>query len=153
GLMPRHRRTYNQRLPTRVAGADGAAARRRGGHRRGGLSAFPSLSHRPTPGACDPRIVARELRYRHREASIASLSILDSAPAAAAAPLAAPRAVGEPRGPRPEGRAVVTATGAAAPGRREAARAAAGFYGRLPEEVRRCLRPLNLVEECASFMP
>ena len=27
------------------------------------------------------------------------------------------------------------------------------FYRRLPEEVRRCLRPLNLVDEIASFLP
>ena len=26
-------------------------------------------------------------------------------------------------------------------------------YGRLPEDVRRCLRPLNLVDEAASFLP
>jgi hypothetical protein len=27
------------------------------------------------------------------------------------------------------------------------------FYRRLPESVRRCTRPLNLVDECASFLP
>src|SRR5262245_3445617 len=31
--------------------------------------------------------------------------------------------------------------------------AALGFYRRLPEDVRRCLRPLNLVDEVASFLP
>ena len=28
-----------------------------------------------------------------------------------------------------------------------------GFYRGLPESVRRCTRPLNLVDECASFLP
>jgi len=32
-------------------------------------------------------------------------------------------------------------------------RAALGIYRRLPEDVRRCLRPLNLVDELASFLP
>jgi hypothetical protein len=35
---------------------------------------------------------------------------------------------------------------------REGSRGALGFYRRLPEEMRRCLRPLNLVDEGASLL-
>jgi hypothetical protein len=41
---------------------------------------------------------------------------------------------------------------ASAPGH-DGLRGALELYRRLPEETRRCLRPLNLLDECASFLP
>ena len=51
-------------------------------------------------------------------------------------------------GPRRAGRACERARGLEASGCNMRA-----LYRRLPEEVRRCLRPLNLVDEVGSFLP